>query len=280
MGLLAVDMGGTYLRWIYESRGRRVESGKISIDDITLDGFIEEKCTQYPDIKAVGVSFAGQVSDGEIVASPNIDIYKYENISALSDTLGVRVAIENDLNCAVLSESARLKCDNLVVLYVGTGLGCGIVSDGRLCRGSWGVSAEVGHIPYRKAPFRCGCGKENCMELYASGSGIERWLEYRGYSDRYTLMEMMESDDIYLREISENFFSALVVSASILVTVCNPEILLMGGGVVSSTPSIVERLKKELPSYALPVAMQRLEIVAGGLDEAPLEGALMLARSI
>ncbi len=86
--------------------------------------------------------------------------------------------IENDLNSAVLAERLYWKSDNIIAIYIGTGIGAGIISNGILIKGNLGFAGEIGHIPFKKAPFNCGCGKDNCIELFCSGGAILKWADY------------------------------------------------------------------------------------------------------
>jgi glucokinase len=205
------------------------------------------------------------------------------------------VEIENDVNCAVLAEAHDQISSNIVALYVGTGLGCGVVSDGRLLHGHDSLASEIGHIPYKSTPFLCGCGKDNCIELCASGSGMLKWKQYHNLKGSPDLSELRHSEKQYHnlkgspdlselrhsdkqteRDIAKRFEEALLTAAGTVVTLFNPETLVLGGGIVSANPYLVNIITEHIQAYALPEAAKRVNIVQTRLKDAPLEGAKYL----
>jgi len=271
MRCAAVDIGGSWIRW----RLSRGGEGRVPSSEWDPRTFLEKLVRQYG-VERVGVSFAGQVDSGRIVASPNVrtdcfDIRKY-----FMERHGVDLRIENDLNCAALAEAKARGIGSLAALYSGTGLGAGIIEGGRLCRGSRGMAGEIGHVPYRRAPFRCGCGKENCLELFASGSALRKWSAYRGCPGS-DLRSLQESERPECRGIAAAYEEALLTAAGILVTLYNPSVLVLGGGVVEANPRLMEGFGARLADYALPVALEGARIEKSRLHDAPLKGAEILA---
>ena len=112
---LAIDIGGTWLRW--ESVGEEEFCGKIPSSQTDLIDFIEATLKEYPQIDAVAVSFAGQVHDGTILSAPNIRVKEHEIRDWLEAKYGIRLLIENDLNCAALAESVYWNSPYLCALY-------------------------------------------------------------------------------------------------------------------------------------------------------------------
>ncbi len=249
---LAVDIGGTYLR--YDTG----EIKKIEIKNIDIEEFLKELIKKY-DVKKIAISFAGQVNKGEILSSPNVKKFNPKN-------LGIPYVLENDLNCAALAESNYFKSKFLVALYSGTGLGSGIIENG-IIRGYKNLAGEIGHIPYKKAPFRCGCGKDNCIELFASGSGIEKWAGFLGCESNLKTT---------CKEIKKNYEDALLVAVAISLTLFNPEILVLGGGVIKNNPYLLDLIKKEIKNYAPKFAISK--IVLSEIEDASLKGAKLLLK--
>jgi len=266
----AIDIGGSWLRWSVPEAGTgRIPSGNLRLLDF-LEGFIKKY-----EITFLGISFAGQVNDGRIVSAPNIRIDPIDIRKYFQQNFGVDLRIENDLNCAALAEAEDWQSDDLIALYSGTGLGAGIIEGGRLCRGSRGMAGEIGHVPYREAPFVCGCGKRNCLELYASGGGLEKWRAYLGCG-AVRLDEMLHASAEACRTVAESYLQALLHASGTLITLCNPEILVLGGGVISSTPEIEKRVRGAIASYALPAALDGVRIELSRLENASLRGAEIL----
>ena len=277
MKSLAFDIGGTWLRWSVPEDSEA--GGKVARETVELLPFLE-RLIREEGAKSVGISFAGQVSGGVVVASPNVEIPEINIRKYLHERTGALVAIENDLNCAALAEAEAWKTKNLVALYSGTGLGSGIVESGRICRGSRGMAGEIGHIPYREAPFACGCGKRNCVELYASGSGLRKWKEHLGCDASLGLAKLRDVSDPSCAAIARHYLEGLLTAAGTMVSLCNPELLVLGGGVIRANPWIVEKLRTGIGTYGLPVACRDLRIEESRLENASLRGAELLALTV
>ena len=251
---IAVDIGGTYLR--YEIEGK---TQKIKIQDIDIENFLKKLIKKY-NIEKMAISYAGQVYNGDIISSPNAKKFNPKNLK-------IPYILENDLNCAALAESEYFKKDYLVAIYSGTGLGSGIIENGKIVRGYKNLAGEIGHIPYKKAPFKCGCGKDNCLELFASGSGIEKWAEKLG----------CEKDlKTTCSEIKQNYEKALLFGIATALTLFNPEILVLGGGVIKNNSYLIDMVKENIKNYAPFFAISK--IVLSELEDASLKGAKLLLK--
>ncbi|WP_457596424.1 ROK family protein, partial [Hydrogenimonas sp.] len=254
--------------------------GRVPTASTGLAAFIEAAKRERPDLDAVAVAFAGQVHDGVILSAPNISVDEPQIEAWAEAKLGIALKIENDLNCAALAEALHYGSDSLVALYAGTGLGAGIVERGAVCHGFRSLAGEIGHVPYRQAPFRCGCGKSNCLELWASGSGLEKWSRHLGCGEGADLRRLAEAADSRCRSLADDFIEALLHATATLVTLCNCEVMVLGGGVVAHNPWLVERVKERLKNYALAASLEGLRIVGSELQEAPLQGAKLLLDTI
>ncbi len=255
---IAIDIGGTYFRW--EIIG--VAKGKEPIQKIDIQNFLSRLIRRYK-VRALGISFAGQVHHDRILSAPNV------HSSFNPAAFGIPYIIENDLHCAVLAEARYWQSSHIGALYSGTGLGSGIIDEGRLIRGYRNLAGEIGHIPYRQAPFRCGCGKHNCLELYASGNGIHKWAKYLGV--QASLKEP---------KIKELYLEALATAAAIILSLCNCEFLILGGGVIQANPDVLQWLQQNLPRYAPPFALKKCAILQSQLSDASLEGAKILLERL
>jgi len=278
MSRLAIDVGGTWLR--YELVGEDDVCGKFSSKKEPLLDFITSMLRRYPHIDAVAVSFAGQVHNGVILSAPNIDVKEPELKDFIETHFGIPLKLENDLNCAVLAESVFWNERELVALYSGTGVGGGLIVDGKIVHGWRNLAGEIGHIPYKTAPFKCGCGKDNCLELYASGSGIQKWKKYFGLKEETTLQQLKSSKNPDAMKIAESYIEALIYAAATMVTMMNPKILVLGGGVIDQNPDLVETVCKQIGDYALLASCEGLIIEKSRIENASLEGAKILLNTI
>ena len=274
MSRLAIDAGGTWLR--YEIVGEREECGRVPSQETPLWSFLSSLLKRFPDIDAAAISFAGQVHEGVILSAPNIEIDEPEIENMAESTFGIPLKIENDLNCAALAESVYWNEKDVTALYSGTGLGCGIVAGGEIFHGCRSLAGEIGHIPYKKTPLRCGCGKENCLELYASGSGIEKWMEYLGCEGKPDLRMLAASQKAECRKIAEGYIEAMLAASATAVTLFNPKILVLGGGVIEHNPEVVDRIERDIAEYALAESLNGLKIVRSRMENASMQGAKLL----
>ncbi len=272
---LYMDVGGTTIRCELHKYDSIIHKEFVSRDHELYD-LIGSLIKRYPDISFIGIAYAGLIHDGRIVAAPNIEVKVHDIKQKAEQEFDIQVEIENDVNCAVLAEAHDQASSNIVALYAGTGLGCGVVSDGRLLHGHDSMAAEIGHIPYKSTPFHCGCGKDNCIELYASGSGMLKWKQYYELKGQPDLLALQQSDKEIERDIAKRFEEALLTAAGTVVTLFNPETLVLGGGIVSANPYLLEMIAEQITDYALPEAAKRVTVVQTRLKDAPLEGAKYL----
>ncbi len=253
--MLAIDIGGTYIR--YKSSG---EYGSVRTRNVDINRFLNELVKRYSPSR-VAIAFAGQVHGNKILSSPNVDLKEIN--------MDVPFVLENDLNAAALAESRYFSCKHLVALYSGTGLGCGAIENGKIVRGYRNLACEIGHVPYKKAPFKCGCGKNNCLELYASGSGIKKWAEYLG-----CLSRLEET----CKDIRDTYLEAMTYAAAFVITIFNPQMLVLGGGVIKSNDFVVDYVKEHIEGFA--PSFSRCEIVKSELEDASLKGAEILLEEM
>ncbi len=270
---LSIDIGGTHLR----SKLYGLHIPKEHIQPTTqgdLIEFIQSYLNRYPNIEFIGISFAGQVKDGTILSSPNIKV-SHLNIKEYFQSRypNLKLYIDNDLNCAILAESQYHKQPYISALFVGTGLGAGVMENNKIIRGYNNQSFELGHIPYQKAPFACGCGKDNCIELYASGLGVEKWLTYS--NSKYTAKDLQTLID-QKHPIALQFQTALLHAIATLITLSNSKTIILGGGVISKNPYLLEYIQKNISTQVMPSSLQGVNILLSSLENAPLDGAGLL----
>jgi len=181
-----IDVGGTKIAGcLLDAEGHivaqaRVESPATSTEAITgaISGLVRS-FQEGHELGSVGVGAAGFIDRGRstVMFAPNL-AWKDEPLRAdLESGLDLPVVVENDGNAAAWGEfvyGAGADANDLLLITVGTGVGGGIVVDGELYRGSFGVAAEVGHIRVERNGRLCGCGNHGCLEQYASGTALVR----------------------------------------------------------------------------------------------------------
>jgi glucokinase len=181
-----IDVGGTKIAGgVVDETGTIIEELRVvspATDVPAIEAAIEklvtELRTRHP-IDAVGVGAAGYIDKSRAVVlfAPNLAWRDLDLKSDLESSLGLPVVVENDANAAAWGEfqfGAGHDVDDLLLVTVGTGVGGGVVLDGSLFRGAFGVGAEIGHMRVVPDGILCGCGNRGCFEMYASGSALVR----------------------------------------------------------------------------------------------------------
>ena len=273
---LGIDIGGTYLRYELHNENSVVEKKSLKSSSLGLCAFLENFLTQHSNITTVFISYAGQVSKGKILSSPNIKIDRYDLKEYLESQYDVELFLENDVNCAVLAEARFFQSKDICAIYVGTGLGLGVVCDAHLLHGTNNIATELGHIPFKDSPFICSCGKNNCVELFCSGSGLLRWKERENLEAQLPLSALQELSNKKAEEIYTTFFEALLHTVGVVVTLFNPKVLVLGGGITLNEKEILTQVQEKIEAYALPLATKNLQIEKTQLKDAPLQGAFLL----
>ncbi|MSX77867.1 MAG: ROK family protein, partial [Actinobacteria bacterium] len=174
-----IDVGGTKCLGVVWHNGKIVQEVRRDTpqgaDDIveTLVSMVRE----LGEVDSVGIGVPGLVTrQGVLRAAPNlVDIADFAVGPILRDILHVDVAVENDATCAAVAEwsaGAAQGVDDVIVVTLGTGIGGGLVSGGRLVRGTNGFAGEIGHMIVDPSGPKCVCGQRGCWERYASGNGL------------------------------------------------------------------------------------------------------------
>jgi glucokinase len=181
-----VDVGGTKIAGgVVDEHGTIVEEHRVespATDVLAIEAAIEKLVTELRtrhSIEAVGVGAAGYIDKarGVVLFAPNLAWRDLDLKADLERALDLPVVVENDANAAAWGEfqfGAGHDVDDLLLVTVGTGVGGGLVLDGSLYRGAFGVGAEIGHMRVVPGGIRCGCGNRGCFEMYASGSALVR----------------------------------------------------------------------------------------------------------
>jgi glucokinase len=257
----------------------------------------EQSKTTGACIRAVSVVVPGSVnvSRGVVMKAPNVACLDgFGLTTALTNELNLPAIIENDANAAAVGEmwqGAARGRRTIVCVTLGTGVGGGIILDGKLWRGVNDSAAEIGHMCVD--PFggvACLCGSRGCLEVYASATAIVRMA--REARPRYpdTALhpgENLTAEEIYRAgvkgdelalEIFRRMGVYLGVGLANLINILNPEMIVIGGGVVSAWELFEKHMHREIAERAFPVPAEEVKVVPGECgDDAGLLGAAYLA---
>jgi glucokinase len=253
----------------------------------------------------LGIGVAGQIEPitGTVRFAPNLDWRDVPIGKVLGDALGLPVFVTNDVRAATWGEwlhGAGRGCDDIVCLFLGTGIGGGVVSGGRMLAGCSNTAGELGHITVDLDGPLCHCGNHGCMEAMAGGWAIARSAREavekdpgagalllrkagghaEGINARIVSQAAVEGDPMALG-ILESAARALAAGAVGLVNAFNPCRLILGGGVIQGLPWLVDRVDREVHQRALTVAAAPLQVLPSKLgNDAGVIGAAIMAMRL
>lgn len=299
---VGVDLGGTKIAiGLIDDRGTLVgrkrsptmrDRGYGGVRDaliLLVRELLQEHHVTANEISVIGVAAAGQI-DGvtqRILFAPNLGWLDAPLKEDVESALGVRVCVENDVNAATYGEwrfGSAQQVDNLTGVFVGTGIGGGLILGGKIYRGFSNVGGELGHITLNPWGYRCNCGNSGCFEAYCGGLYITSRVRQRieeGY--RGKIWDLISGDTERLhpgfieeaaelgddlcgriwREVTEYLGAALQSIANLL----NPEVILLGGRVILGTTRLVEEATEVMSRRAMPASLRGLRIERATLEE-------------
>lgn len=273
---VGVDLGGTAIKvGICDADGKLLHTfeGPTEVakgPDTVMDNIekyvrliVEQSPYDWSQVAGVGAGVAGftNVKEGVIILAPNVGFKDVPIRSILEERLGKPVKIDNDANVAALGEvwsGAGKGIDHCVCYTLGTGVGGGIIINGRIVQGFSGLAGELGHmavIPDLEA-IQCGCGKMGCLETVSSATGIIRMANdavERGDRTSLSLVESITAKDVFdaakagdevaVRIVSRAAYYLGKAMAAVAVTL-NPERFIIGGGVSKAGEFLFEQIRE------------------------------------
>ena len=244
-------------------------------------------------VRGVGVGSPGTIDmqTGVVLFSPNLEGWHDIPLRRMiEEDLGTRCVVDNDANVAALAEQwvgVGQGASSLVLLTLGTGIGGGIVADGRIWHGGNGVAGEVGHMSINPDGPRCGCGNRGCLEAYASATAMVRRMreaieggtpsslaERRDQLTAALIHEAAVAGDAAARENIEQTGRYLGVGVSNLMHILNPEVVAFSGGVTAAGEMLLAPLRREVEWRTLEASRRGVRICLAALpDDAGIIGA-------
>ncbi len=261
---IGVDVGGTNIKAaLVDKDGRIKRKIKVKTDaargkSVVLDKII--KCIEAvsfgiekKELVGIGIGVPGIIDrkKGRIIMLPNIPGFENFSLAArIRKKFGMPVLIENDASCVVLAEylfGAGKGAKNLVCLTLGTGIGGGIIIDGKLYHGR-GNAGEIGHITAEPKGIRCSCGNYGCSEEYISTKAFRRLAKKvkLGVTEPADIEKLARNGNTKALRVYSEIGRHLGLLLSDLVKVLDPKLILLGGGIAKSGNLILTPAKKEL----------------------------------
>lgn len=237
------------------------------------------------DVIGVGFGVPAPITRSGAIGAPALLPGWAELVPAaeLSDRLDLPVLADNDANVGALAEyvwGAGRGCADLVYVKMATGIGAGIVLDGRLYRGASGTAGELGHITLNARGPVCRCGNRGCLELTAGGRAVLEYARasYPNIEDLVELVDLALDGDAGCRRLLVDAGIQLGVALGGLVNLVNPDRIILGGELGRAAELLLEPMRRGLGDSAMPAAAQAAQLVPAQLgDRASSLGALALA---
>lgn len=308
---VGVDVGGTNVKVALvdksgsiaysDSVPTRAEMGyeyTVSNMITAIRNLMKEAKVEKESIEGIGFGFPGQIDcdNGIVRLAPNIP--GWVNIPVadiISKEFGVPVKVDNDVRCAALAElnyGAGKGAQNMICITVGTGIGSGLIFNGKLVRGASNAAGELGHIKLdiKEGPL-CGCGDRGCLEAYASGPAIvalaEEYIKggkstkYRELANPditpYIVCEAAKQGDAVAKKIFEIVGEYIGMGLTSAVNLLNPEKIVIGGGVADAGELLFAPIRETLKKRAMPIQGAAVEVVHAQLgNTAGVIGASLL----
>ncbi len=263
-------------------------------DAITASGLFME------DIVSVGIGCPGAVNKakGTVEFSNNLDFYDVPIVAYMEKVLRKPILVENDANAAAWGEflaGSGNGVNNMVMLTLGTGVGGGIVCDGRLMTGTWGKGAELGHMVIVSDGEDCTCGRKGCLEAYASATALIRqtkqamfahpesalWQAVDGDPEKVTGKTAFFSSDPVAKAVVEQYAEYLAEGVVNLVNIFQPEVISLGGGISRSGDRLLPLLQRAIRERSFArFGKEETKVVCASLgNDAGIIGAALLWKN-
>lgn len=281
----ALDIGGTKtLAGLLDPRGRlvarkRIETLAASGVEAVIERVVtvmrevmDEACVSVDLLAGIGCSVPGPLDSelGVVIFSPNLGWRDVPLVAMLQERLGAPVKIEDDARCAALGEArygAARGARNAVYVTISTGIGGGVVIDGRIYRGSHGFAGEIGHMTLEANGPPCSCGNSGCFESLASGTAIAArarqavlhgdetmLVRFRDEPQRLTAEQVVQAaieGDTVATRVLETVGDYIGIGLAAVTTAFDPQMIVLGGGVVRESNLLLQRARASFAARAL-----------------------------
>ena len=310
---LGIDLGGTNIvAGVVDENYKIVATGKRKTncprpsEEIVKDMVaasneaINKAGLKITDIKSFGIGSPGAVNPlkGEVVYSANLGFNNFGIVKSLKDYMGVDFYIENDANAAAYGEyiaGAGKDCKNLIAITLGTGVGGGVIIDGKIFSGSNYAGAELGHIVIAMDGEVCTCGRCGCWEAYASATALVRQTKQAmirypqsvmwelcnndiNNVDGKTAFDAMRLGDVAGKTVVDRYVQYISVGVANCINIFQPEVICIGGGVSKEGDTLINPISEYVrgENFARKIEKQSLIKTAELGNDAGIIGAAFL----
>ena len=302
-----VDVGGTTIKMgFFETSGKLIDKWEIKTDtsnggenilsDIAkaIDNKLAQEGISKNDVQGVGVGVPGPVnSKGIVLKCVNLGWGVFNVEEELASLTGLKVKAGNDANVAALGEmwqGAGKGSEDMVMVTLGTGVGGGIIVDGKVIAGANGAGGEIGHITVNDDEIEaCNCGQYGCLEQYTSATGIVRMAKRKlAKTDEETSLRAVEElsaktifdeakkGDKIAGELVEELGKILGGTLSNIAAVTNPEVIVIGGGVSKAGQILIDTIHKHFIESVFHACKDTRFVLAGLGNDAGMYGCVKM----
>ncbi len=257
---------------------------------------VNENSLTLDDIKYIGIGAPGVLDNEKGLATDNSNIkwVNYPLRAELQKYVDKPVYLGNDANVAAWAEyigGCGKGAKNFVMLTLGTGVGGGIILDGKLHSGSHNIGAEIGHTVFKVGGEKCGCGNSGCMEAYCSATALvkmakkavevhpESCIAKADAINAKVVIDAAKAGDKLGVELFDEYVSNLAQAIASIVNFLDPDVIALGGGVANSGDFLLEPVRKEFPKYVTFSAMQNTRVLKAEMgNDAGIIGSALLGE--
>ena len=248
---IGIDLGGSHIgigvvenNTIIEKEEKAFsKEEKENIEEV-IENFIVEKVNDFEnkyEIESIGIAVPGSAKNGVILKTINLGIENFDIAKMLNQKLNKPVTVRNDCKCACIAEYNNIlknepdfKNTNMIFLGIGTGIGGGVIYNGKLLEGHTFEGYEIGHTIIKENGILCKCGKCGCFERYGSileyKNKVKQRLNLPQELHGDPLREILEDRNEEIKDINEQYVSDLALGISNLINIFEPDIIVLGGG--------------------------------------------------
>ena len=277
---IGIDVGGTFVKaGIVDENGNIVADGKIASEcdkggnklaenaATLVMRLLEKSGISKDQIVGAGMGFPGFIDskNGIVVYSNNVRLSDFPVVEIMQAKLGLKVKVANDANVAALGEKmfgAGKEYNDMVMITLGTGVGAGIIIDGKLFEGNRSAGAEIGHMLLVHGGEQCTCGRKGCFEAYSSATALirdtRRAMQNHKDSLRWEIGSIdnvtgktpfdYAKKDKYAAEVVNNYIEMLGSALTDIANIFRPEAIIIGGGVCAQGDNLIVPLKQKIQS--------------------------------
>ena len=309
---ICLDIGGTKVlgaifdedrKIVHRLKKKTKESGDDSanVEQVIIsvvDEMIKEAGIRKGEINAIAAGAPGVIDQakGIVLTSPNLPWTNYDIKTPIEKMFNAPFQIGNDVNVGVLGEykyGAAKGYKNIVGFFVGTGMGGGLILDGRLFTGNQFKGAEYGHMILDPEGPLCGCGQRGCLEAFSSKKGMSAYILQQARRGRESMLadkiengvfkskflkKALKAQDAVTMEAVDRACHYLAVATGNMINTISPDIVVYGGGVIEAVGDIfLEKILAEVDRYCMPAIRTSVELKTAALgDDSVIYGALSM----